>query len=60
MVIRDIGIGAGTKRVPACKHSACDDRVGNQKTEDVGAGTNVDDCSGEQLGFLQEELFRLG
>ena len=61
MVIRDIGIGAGTKGVPACKTFCGDDRVGNQKPEDVWVSeTNVDDCSGEQLGFSAEESFRLG
>ncbi|MCH1983692.1 nickel pincer cofactor biosynthesis protein LarC [Ruminococcus sp. OA3] len=61
MVIRDIGIGAGTKEFPHANILRAMIVSEIRKPEDVWVlETNVDDCSGEQLGFLQEELLNLG
>ncbi len=61
MEIRNIGIGAGTKDFLHANILRAMIVSEIRKPEDVWVlETNVDDCSGEQLGFLQEELLKLG
>lgn len=60
--ILEDGYGAGTKEFPhpnvlrAMLLETDEDEDGRLLVLE----TNVDDCSGEQLGFLQEQLFKLG
>ena len=61
MVIRDIGIGAGTKEFPHANILRAMIVSEIRKPEDVWVlETNVDDCSGEQLGFSAGRTFQTG
>lgn len=60
-IIHQIGIGAGTKDFPRANvlRAMLVDR--SVAPDDVWVlESNVDDCSGEQLGFLQEQLMKAG
>jgi TIGR00299 family protein len=61
LVIHSVGIGAGTKDLPHANILRAM-IVGEIITEDGiwVLETNVDDMSGEQLGFLQERILMLG
>jgi len=61
LVIHSVGIGAGTKDLPHANILRAM-IVGEIITEDDiwVLETNVDDMSGEQLGFLQERILMLG
>lgn len=60
-VVRKIGIGAGTKDFPHANILRAMLIEINRQPEDIWVlETNVDDCSGEQLGFLQDKLLKSG
>lgn len=63
--IEKVGIGAGKrayKRPSMVRAMLIKEEAPEQKTTDeiVRIETNVDDCSGEELGYLMEQLFNAG